>query len=140
MKEIDKIKDAQKEADDVVNLKVEATAGVRDVIGADVMILNDDISTKEEALEYIKNNTDEKFDIVKTLDGVYAIRTVVADLNKVNVVDPSDLDTKQAIPIQIKLSKMLSASNLNISVNDDDIKKFQENIDKAQAELIEKEN
>lgn len=125
---IEEIKDAQKEAEDMVSLKVEATAGVKDVIGIEVLSLHGSIETEEDAKKYIEENTENSFGTVEIEGQLYIIKTTVSDLNKVNMVDPMDLDAKQAIPIQVKISEMLEKSGLNVKVNDEKIENIQQEI------------
>ena len=133
---IEEIKEAQKEAEDMVSLKVEATAGVKDVIGIEVLSLNGNIKTEEDAKKYIKESTEESFGIIEVEGQLYAVKTTVSDLNKVNMVDPTDLDAKQAIPIQIKISEMLEKSGLEVKVNKEKIENA-ENTENAQQEVLD---
>ena len=98
--------------------ETEVTGGMVDVIGLDVLRLNKKVETKEEALAYLKEHVNESFDIINSDDSTFILRTSVADLNKVNGVIPEDLESAEAIPIQVKISEMLSAQGLNVGIDD----------------------
>lgn len=99
-------------------LKENAT-GVIDVIGLDVLRLNKRVDTIEEAETVLKEYTETAVDILQVGDSTFVIRATLADLNKVNALIPEDLDSSEAIPIQIKISEILQKAGLNIGINDE---------------------
>jgi len=115
--ELEEIKVAQTEADDVVSIQV-GTDGVRDVIGIEVLSLHGDV-TEDTVTDFIDQNTETKTALLEINGQKFAVKTIVAQLNKVNMVDPMDLEAKDAIPIQVKISELLAGAGLNVSLSDE---------------------
>ena len=114
-------------------------AGMRDVIGLDVLRLTKKVETKEEALKILAEMVNESFEIINSDDSTFVIRTSVADLNSVNGVVPEDLEAAEAIPIQVKISEMLSAQGLDVGINEDAKEEILAAAEKAKAENTETE-
>ena len=129
------LKRAQEEANDMVSLKVEGTDGVTDVIGIEVLSIHGNITTEDEADTFINNNTETRLGIVEVDGQTYVVKTTTAQLNKVNMVDPMDLDSKTAIPIQVKITELLQASGMDVGINEEMQAEIEEEMAKAKAEL-----
>jgi len=111
------------------------TAGVRDVIGLDVLRLNKKVQTIDEAKKVLIDNISEDFDIVTTEESTYVIRTSVADLNYVNGVIPEDLEQKEAFAVQVKISEMLQSAGLNVGIDESQLEELEEMAKTAKEEL-----
>lgn len=131
---IDEIKAAQEEAGDIVSMRIEGD-GARDVIGIEVLSLHGDIKTDADAEAHIAENTTNSFGLIEVEGQMFVVKTTVANLNKVNMVDPMDLQPQEAIPIQVKISEMLEAAGLDVGINEEMKEQIQEEMDKAKAEL-----
>jgi len=103
------------EVAEIVELKENAN-GVIDVIGLDVIRLNEPVETVEEAKKVLEQNSTNTFDILTIGNETYIIKTTLADLNKVNALIPEDLEPAQAIPIQVKISEILAAAGLDVGI------------------------
>lgn len=105
-------------AGDIVK-RVKSTKGVIDVIGLDVLELHDDIKNAAEAEEYIKKHVNQTIDFLEIGDRKFAVRTMISDLNRVVSLIPEDMDSKVAIPIQIKIAEVLQQAGLNVNIKED---------------------
>lgn len=112
------IKEANEELQNMTT-ETQIGAGMRDVIGLDVLRLTRKVETVEEAKAVLAEMVSESFDIINSDDSTFILRTSVADLNHVNGVVPEDLEAAEAIPIQVKISEMLSAQGLNVGIDAD---------------------
>ena len=116
MSELKKVKEIS--AEEVVVEKDTTSSKIIDVIGLDVLRINTVIDTVEEAKAYIEEHASETFDILEVNGSTFIIRTIVADLNKINGVIPEDLEAHDAIPIQVKIGDILQAAGLNVGINE----------------------
>ncbi len=103
---------------EIAELKKDST-GVIDVIGLDVIRLNNKVDTVEEAKAALEKHTTDTFDILTIGNETYVIKTTLANLNEVNSLIPEDLEPTQAIPIQVKISEILQEAGLDVGINTD---------------------
>ena len=100
-------------------MSIEKITGPIDVIGIEVIKFNNKVETMEEAQSIMDLHTTTKVELVQGEDGTFMVTTMVSDINSVTGVIPEDLEAKDAIPIQVKVAEMLTASGLkSIGIND----------------------
>jgi hypothetical protein len=114
-KEIEDLAAAQEAAGDIVPLKLDESA--IDIIGLDVFRLNKSVSTVEEANAAIEKFSTTTVGIVEIAGSTFVIRATLAKLNELNAMDPSDMETHEAIPVQVKIAELLQEAGLNVGVN-----------------------
>jgi len=125
------------EKTELENLVVDRKDTMTDVIGLDVLRLNTEVETVEEAAAAIKEHANETFDIVNSSGATFVIRTTVADLNKINGVIPEDLEQADAIAVQVKIAEVLQKAGLDVGINDEQKAELEEMAAQAKADCAE---
>jgi len=129
----------EKESLQNMTTETQVGAGMRDVIGLDVLRLTRKVDTVEEAKAVLAEMVSESFDIINSDNSTFILRTSVADLNYVNGVVPEDLEAAEAIPIQVKISEMLSAQGLDVGIDEEAKEEILAAAEKAKDEISEKD-
>ncbi len=125
------------EKKELESLVVDRKESMTDVIGLDVLRLNTEVNTPEEAAAAIKEYANETFDIVNSNGATFVIRTTVADLNKINGVIPEDLEQADAIAVQVKIAEVLQKAGLDVGINEEQKAELEEMAAQAKADYAE---
>jgi len=114
------------------------TGGHLDVTGIEIIRINDvSVTTKEEAIASYEISSASSMTYIEVDGEKFLIKTTISDINKINSLDPHDLENAASIQIQLKVAEILKNSGLDIKINDEEVEAARDELKKEEDKLNE---
>ncbi|MFA7127592.1 MAG: hypothetical protein WC136_00310 [Sphaerochaeta sp.] len=110
------------------------TTGQLDIIGLDIFKLQTPVETLEEAIEVLKEAAGESVSLANVEGQSFLIRSMVSDVNRLTTVLPEDLEPKEAIQLQVKISEILREQGINVNLDEEKMAEIEKGFEEAEEE------
>lgn len=108
--------------------------GKLDIIGLDIFKLQTPVETLEEAIEVLKESAGESVQLANVEGQSFLIRSMVSDVNKLTSVLPEDLEPKEAIQLQVKISEILQEQGINVNIDEEKMDNIEKELNTIKSE------